>query len=256
MPILVREESDPLKSVSTAPTGKYDPTRIFSGTSSLADKSFVASTGSRWDKNADLKTQDSFITKPYNFNEVAPAAASFDTAAQFPTSPFKGKANSDFTRVYPTATADADQNQTAALGKAGSPDQNRTALFKGQAIATYASPMTAQVFRGAEADAFITVSRGWTMARSGHDLPSRPLTVDEVRNLVNHGFKPNTHEKPGEPSKPLNDPDYQPQPLRDDPSPSVPASSKPRDDDKDDAVPPPGTMATPPPENSEALPQP
>jgi hypothetical protein len=81
-------------------------------------------------------------------------------------------------------------------------------------------------------------------------LPNRPLSIDEVRNLINHETKPNTDIKPDEPSKPLNDPNYKPEPLRDMPAPN-------NNDDANDPVPPPGTMASPQaPENSEQLPQP
>ncbi len=80
-------------------------------------------------------------------------------------------------------------------------------------------------------------------------LPNRSLSIDEVRNLINHETKPNTDAKPDAPNKPLNDPNYKPEPLRDAPSPAS-------EDDKNDPVPPPGTMAAPPPENAEPLPQP
>jgi hypothetical protein len=84
------------------------------------------------------------------------------------------------------------------------------------------------------------------------DLPNRPLTIDEVRGLINHGFKPDTNVKPETSSKPLNDPDYKPEvsPA----PPDSPQGSK-ADDDKNDPLPAPGTMSQPPPENSESLPQ-
>ncbi len=43
------------------------------------------------------------------------------------------------------------------------------------------------------------------------DIPNRPLTVDEVRGLINHGLKPDTAAPPGMPSKAINDPNYKPE---------------------------------------------
>ncbi len=141
------------------------------------------------------------------------------------------------------------------LASATSPDQGRSATIEKQNSAAFASPLGDKKFEGDEAQA---ARRHLSRNKSGQieitDLPDRPLTIDEVRNLINHGFKPDTEVKPEEPSKPLNDPDYKPEPLRDMPA---PASS---DDDKDDPVPAPGTMSSPaipavPAENSDALPQ-
>jgi hypothetical protein len=111
--------------------------------------------------------------------------------------------------------------------------------------------MSGKTFQGPEA---VAAHQHLTMTDDGKifisDLPNRALTIDEVRNLINHGFKPNTDLKPEEQSKPLNDPNYKPEPLREMPAPAT-------DDDRNDPVPPPGTMAAPqPPENSVPLPQP
>lgn len=254
IPIRVRESDDPFKNVSSSgSTGKYDPARIFSSTSSMANKSFSLPSDSFSKSNADFKDRDqnTFITKAYAPDASSPSAPNLDTKASFPTATGYNRNAAGFDKSYITSNADAGQTRTALLASSTSTDQNRTALVGSQTFSTAASPLAGKTFQGPEAGA---VHQHLTKMDDGRifisDLPNRPLTIDEVRNLINHGFKPNTDIKPEEPSKPLNDPDYKPEPLRDAPSPGA-------DDDKNDSVPPPGTMASPQtPENSEPLPQP
>jgi len=253
VPIRVKEAGDPFKNVSSSnSTGKYDPQRIFSATSSMADKKFSLPSDSISKSNSDFKNRDqnTFITKTYVADASSPTAPNLNTKANFPTTGSYARNAIGFEKSYPTSNADAGQTRTAALASATSTDQGRTATLSPQAVNTSASPLAEKTFQGPEADA---THHHLTKLDNGQilitDLPSRPLTIDEVRELINHGFKPNTDIKPEESSKPLNDPNYKPEPLRDTPSPSV-------DDDKNDPVPSPGTMAAPhTPENSEPLPQ-
>ena len=255
-PIMVRvqQQPDPLKNVTFH--DDLDSHRAFSATNDMANKSFSATAGAGWNKAADVKAPDAIGAKPYKFDEAAPTAPNLGTKASFRSASFKSDAAVGFDKSFSTAAANASQGKTAVLGVASSQDQDRTAQLGGQEISKFASSMADKTFQGPEADA-----AHQHLKRLGNgqieiaDIPNRPLSIDEVRDLINHGFKPNTSAPPPEASKPMNDPDYVPQPLRDDPSagrstPPVKAS----DDDKDDAVPPPGTLS-PPPENSEPLPK-
>jgi hypothetical protein len=255
MSVRVQEQPDPLRHVTMK--DDLDHQRAFSETNEMANKSFTTTAGPAWIHNADVKGQDSFATKPYDFNDAAPTVPNVGTKATFRSTPFKGSATTGFDKSFPTTAADASQNQAAVLGASASPDQGRAAPFNARPVHVFAAANTEKTFQGEEADA---AHRRLKRLNDGSyeisDLPDRPLTIDEVRNLINHGFKPNTSQPPPEPTRPMNDPDYVAQPLRDDPSPpSSTPPAKARDDDKDDAVPPPGTMATPPPENSESLPK-
>ena len=254
LPIRVQEETNPYKNVSSSNTpGKYDPeSPNFSATSSMADKTFSAPSNSVSKSSAD--SQSSFATKSYNFDPSSISAPNLDTKVGVPITSAYSRGDSDFDKSYSTSSADADQNRKSLMASTTSPDQGRTSTLGDQTANTFASPLTTQIFHGDEADAS---HRSLTRMQNGQmlvtDLPNRPLTIDEVRALINHGFKPDTGAPPPpeeEQAKPLNDPNYKPEPLRETPPPTA-------DDDKDDAVPPPGTMAAPPaPENTEPLPQP
>jgi hypothetical protein len=250
-------ENDPFKNVSSSnSTDKYDPRAInFSTRSAMADKSFSLSSSSLSQTSSDFKNegQDTFITKPYTGN-TSSSVPNLDAKTSFTTAGGYNRNATGFNKGYNTSTADAGQTRTAMFASNTSTttaDQNRTALLGSRTVSIAASPLGEKTFQGPEADAARrTLSRTDDGKIYVSELPNRPLTIDEVRNLINHGFKPNTDIKPSEPSKPLNDPNYKPEPLRDTPSPAS-------DDDKNDPVPPPGTMAVPQaPENSEPLPQP
>jgi hypothetical protein len=261
IPIRVAEQSDPFRNVSSSDsTGKYDPERIFSATSSMANKKFALPSDSISQSNSNFKDRDqnTFITKPYIYDTSSPIAPNLDAKAGFPTTGAYSRSATEFNKNYPTSSADIGQGRPAAFATTtDSADQNRTAVLGGpektegivsdsMANKQYLGPGAQHVPDGIVIKDNIIISR-----MSG--LPNRPLSIDEVRNLINHGIKPDTDAKPEEPSKPLNDPDYKPEPLRDTPPPDT--SSPAGDDDKNDPVPPPGTMAAPP-ENSEPLPQP
>jgi hypothetical protein len=139
-------------------------------------------------------------------------------------------------------------------------ESNRTADLGGHDVQKFAYVDSDKTYAGPEAP---LVKRDLAKMNEGmeslKDLPDRPLTIDEVRALINHGIKADTSEKPAPASKPLNAPDYMPDPapapmrnpvepghLRDNNDLSIPgAVSHP-----DQVVPDPA-----PPENSESLPQ-
>ena len=255
MPVRVKDGNDPFKNVSSSnSTGKYDPSSLnFSATSSMANKTYSPPSNSISKSNSDLKNQDqhSFITKAYVDNALSRSAPNLNNKAALPATSAYSRNATGFDKSFATSNADAGQNRMAVLASAKSPDQDRTAPLGTHTTAAFASTLTGKTFEGPEADAahhHLTKTDDGRIVIS--DLPNRALTIDEVRNLINHGFKPNTDLKPEEPSKPLNDPNYKPEPLRDTPSPAL-------EDDKNDPIPSPGTMAAPqPPENSEPLPQP
>jgi hypothetical protein len=245
-------DSNPFKNVSSQNTsGPYNPQFVnFSAESSMANKKFDLPTGTFSQNASDLQHQN-FVTKVYPDANEVPTMANLHTKAVSSTNSDYHKSAADFDKSYATSPVDLGQEKTSLLVKSDSDDQNRSALVNAKAIETPESSFSNQTFLGPEADA---VHHHLTKTDDGKifvsDLPNRALTIDEVRNLINHGFKPNTDAKPEEPSKPLNDPGYKPQPLREPPAPAS-------EDDKNDPVPPPGTMAAPPPpENSEPLPQP
>jgi hypothetical protein len=262
VPIRVQEQSDPSQNTTTsAPSdGKYHPESInYGATSSMANKAFSFSSDPLAKSDPDFKNPDqsAFITKPYTDIPSSSSVPNLDAKPGLPATGAYGRSATGFDKSYITSTADADQNRTAPGVSTTSIDQNRTVQLGTHTIDTFPSSFNGKPFQGPEADA---AKRSLTRLKNGQisvtDLPNRPLTIDEVRDLINHGFKPDTDTKAETPSKPLNDPDYKPEPLRDTPQPDA---SSPASDDENDAVPPPGTMATPQaqtPENSEPLPQP
>lgn len=250
--IRVQKQADPLHNFKTpAPTEKYDPTRIFSHTSSLSNKSFSSAAASvtKSDSAQNDFAESTFITKTYSGDARSTADEStpnLNTKYKTQTSAAYARDSSGFDKGYATSSADSEQSKAALIASATSPDQGRTAVLGTRETSTYASSLSSKTYLGPEAD---RVHRDLERINEGmmqiKDLPNRPLTVDEVRALINHGFKPNTTSEPEAPTKPLNDPDYKPEA-----SPAPPPS----EDDKDDAIPPPGMMAQPQPEDSEPLP--
>jgi hypothetical protein len=258
IPVRVKEEGDPFKNVSSShSTGKYDPERIFSATSSMANKEFSPPSDSISKSNSDFKNrdQDTFITKAYVDDASSPTAPNLNAKAGFPKAGAYNRNAAGFDKSYITSNADAGQSRAAVLASSTlSTDQNRTAVLGGpekpDVLASNSMANKQYLGPGAQhAPDDMIIKENVVISRMS-GLPNRPLSIDEVRNLINHETKPNTDVKPEEPGKPLNDPNYKPEPLRDTPSPGG-------DDDKNDPVPPPGTMAAPQaPENSEPLPQP
>jgi len=260
IPVQVKEQSNALEHASFP--DELDPQRVFSATNPMANKTFVPPSDSLSKGNSDFNNRDqnTFITKSYAFDPSAPTAPNLDAKASFPTTSAYSRNATGFDKNYTTSTADAGQNRTAALGASPtSADQNRTAVLGGpEKPEVFASdPMANKQYLGPGAQHVpdnLVIKDNVVLSRMS-GLPNRPLSIDEVRNLINHGFEPDTDVKPAEPSKPLNDPNYKPEPLRI--SPAQDQAAPTGDDDKNDPVPPPGTMAAPQaPENSEPLPQP
>jgi len=259
--IIEVKEADPYRNVKPPPPsdGKYHPADMnFGATSPMASKKFdVPSDGlAKADPDFNNGGQNTFANKPYAFDSSNAPLPNLDAKGNYPATSAYSRNAAEFDKSYMTASADAGQDRAATLGNATSTEQGRTAVLGDRTTATYADTFADKKFQGPEADAahhhLTKLANGQMLVT---DLPNRPLTIDEVRDLINHGFKPNTDVAPPEPSKPLNDPGYKPQPLREMPpaDPSAPGG----EDDKNDPVPPPGTMAAPTaPENSEPLPQP
>lgn len=256
VPIRVKDAKDPFRNVSSANrSGKYNPENVFSTASSMADKTFTPS-ASVFQSHSDFKdpARNTFITKAY----AGDTSTQIDTAKAFSTKPFSTSkaylhSAAGFDKGFPTSAADAGLNKAAVMGSSTAfADQNRTAILGGSGTSEMlvSNSMAHKQYLGAGAQNVpddVAIKDNIVLTRMS-GVPDRALSIDEVRNLINHGTKPDTSVKPEAPSKPLNDPDYKPEPLRDNPSPGAA-----NDDDKDDAVPPPGMMAAP--ENAEPLPQ-
>jgi len=255
VPVFVKNQLDMSHIVHRMEDDPLDHQRAFSAANPMANKSFLSGSGSGWDKSAQMK--DAYVTRPYAPDQ--PANSTYTGRTAFPTASIAGGHTvAAYDKNFATKAAHAGQDEAAAAFAAiGSSEQNRTAPIDTREVDTFAAPMANKTFQGPEEDArhkkLTRVGNGQILIQ---DLPDRPLTIDEVRDLINHGFKANTSEPPPPASKPLNDPDYQPEPLRIEPTESeVPAPRNVKDDDKDDPVPSPGTMAEPP-ENSQPLPKP
>jgi hypothetical protein len=262
MPIRVKDQPDALAHANL--TDELDHQRAFSASNPMGSKSYaftadsMAQSGSDYSKKSDATT---FITRPYSFNANSPTAPNLNSKAELASANSLARPATGFNKGYATSTADSGQNQAASFSSQTASEQNRAAVLGAHDVTTPASAFSGKTFEGDEA---VAAKRHLSRGKNGQiiidDLPSRPLTIDEVRDLIDHGFKADTDEKPAEDqSKPLNDPSFQPKPLRDespagDDKPVSPASV----DDKDDPVPSPGMMSTtlqPPPENTQPLPQ-
>ena len=258
MPILVQEEHDAIKD-SNLGDDPLDHQKVFSETNAMANKTFGGTDGSVWNKDAD-ESSHTFTTKVF---DTTSQGSIYDTGAKstFATSSYDGvKSASEADSSFATKTADLSNNGGAAeFAAIGASEQNQGAPIGDKTFAVSSDDaMGNKTFQGPEKDA---IHRHLKMGRNGQliidSIPDRPLSIEEVKNLINHDFKPDLSQPPPPDSKPLNDPNYVPEPLRIEPTeaenPGAETKTKPDDDDKDDPVPAPGTMAEPP-ENSEPLP--
>ena len=255
VPIRVEQQTDPLKNVKM--TDDLDSHRAFSARNDMADKKFSmpADVGAQGTSAFKGRDQETFITKSY-VPDASSSVPNLNTKMKFASVSGYNRSAAGFDKNYAGAATATEQTRAAVLGASETADeQGRTAILGGSehgevlaansmANKQYLGPGAQKVPEG------VVVPENLVITHIT-DLPNRPLSIDEVRDLINHGTKPDLDEKPDEPSKPMNDPDYKPQPLRDNPSPDSA-------DDKTDAVPPPGTIANPQaaPENAEPLPQP
>jgi hypothetical protein len=251
MPIRVQDSPDPLKHASFP--DDLDSRRIFSATNPMANKTFMPnSTAFKTDSDFTDKDRNTFVTKRY-IDPNAENSSSNLAGRPFPTSgAFMTRAAAGYDKAFPTSSDDQEKHAFMGLSS-DSDDQNRTAHLEkpGNPIVLASNSMSNKTYLGPGAQRVpdgLAIKDNIILSRMS-GIPDRPLSIDEVRNLINHGTKPDTSVPPPAPSKALNDPGYRPEPLREMP---VPDS----DDDKNDPVPPPGTMAAPPaPENAEPLPQ-
>lgn len=227
----------------------------YSSTSSLANKQFASSNASfsKDQSSIEEQKQRTFITKSY-FSKASShtdhSTPNLNTKISPVASSAYSRSASGFNKNYTTSSSDMGKATTPLYASTTSKDQGRTATLGGKKIEAFPSAtLTAKPYLGPEATAIHKDMTAMNQALSRMSaLPGRPLTIDEVRELINHDTKPDLETKPEPPSKPLNDPDYKPIP-----SPEPPPA---KNDNQSDVVPPPGTMAgAQPPENSDPLPQ-
>jgi hypothetical protein len=243
IPVMVKEQKNPFGGI---PSG--DLQKSFSVTNSMANKKFLSGSDANF-QNDNHSNIGTFSTKAYQDPALA-SSPNFNTKANLPTAAGFDHGANGFNRAFPTANVDSQTRTSSFAGTSTSSYQNRSATLGGPAAPEqlasnsmankqYLGPGAQNVPAAYHLNTDVVLSR-----MTG--LPDRPLSIDEVRDLINHGAKPDTDVKPDAPSKPLNDPAYQPEPLRDTPT-------RANDDDKNDSVPAPGMIAAP--ENAEPLPQ-
>jgi hypothetical protein len=243
----VKTEHDPYANLS--PSSRS----FFSKESPLANKQFDSGNAPVSRSSGDSFQQQTFLTKSYSVDAGSNSditTPNVNTKVTTASATAYGQNASGFDRSFTTSSSDAARNKKALFASNTSDFQGRTATLGSQQIdVPGASPLAGKPYQGPEAD---KVHQELGQVNSGlsrmSGLPNRALTIDEVRNLINHETKPDTNARPEPASKPLNDPDYKPVPLR---------ILPPADDDKGDLVPSPGMAAAAfhPPENSEPLPK-
>lgn len=252
--IKVQQQPDFSKQRNWSPSSdKYNPTAFDLGrTSSMANKQFDSKNTSFAQSNHSFQ-QQAFPTKSYSIDDKSRSNSSLNTKALTNATTSYNRNASDFDKSFATSNSDAIKNKETLFAANTSEYQGRTAIVGSQQMdASAPSPLANKTYQGPEAD---YVRRDLDQIHNAElsrmsGLPNRPLTIDEVRNLINHETKPDTNSKPAPPSKPLNDPDYKP----------VPSSAPPAaDDNNSDLAPSPGMAAAAaapqPPENSEPLPK-
>lgn len=260
--IQVRDSEDPYKNVKDSSGDKEPDHFSFGMTSDMSNKTYSTADSTMETTAYQKNAQKTFVTQSYFAdNSEGTDKTTPGLNSHFPVTSAEGYSTpaSGYDKSFMTASSDVDQNKSFAT--TSSRDQNHTAVLGGHDVKMYASSMSSKTFQGREADAAKRDLDDLNQGLVGlKDLPNRPLTVDEVRALINHGVKPETDQKPAEQSKPLNDPGYMPDPA---PAPLHDAPSNHlRDDATDpDMIPPPGMMGptpatlSPPPENAEPLPK-
>jgi hypothetical protein len=160
------------------------------------------------------KVQSSFMTKSYlsgantRADETVP---NFHSKFPLPTAASYGRGAGGFDKSFQTKGDMMDQNHSSLIGMKTASESGRAAVLGGHEIQTFSYSGGDKTYGGPEA---LAVKRDLDRMNNGletlKDLPSRPLTIDEVRALINHGVKPDLDQKPAPASKPLNDPDYMP----------------------------------------------
>ena len=241
-------------------TGKYDPQNLDLGRSStFAGKQFSTSNAalSKKDTAIEGRAGNSFITKPFAFGK-SDAGSDFGKAYKTSTYTESARGSDDYSKkTFATSSSSLAQNKDAVFANKTSSFANQSAVLDGSKKAPFSgtSDLNDKTFSDPEMK---HVRRDPYSAGNGLDverlvdLPNRPLTIKEVRNLINHETIPHLDEKADDDIKALNDPEYEPPaPLQDyRPKPLPP-------EEKDNSLPSPGMMATPtpPPENTQPLPK-
>ena len=252
MPILVKEEASDSNLHSELGDDPLDHQKVFSETNAMANKTFAGADTSAWDKSSSMSNNtDAIGDKVYN-NTQPTSVYDVGSKSTFNVATYDGvKSAPGADSTFVTKTADTGNNEASSeFAAIGASEQNQSSPIGDKAYAVSADAMADKTFQGPEEEArhrhLKIASNGQLLINS---LPDRPLSIDEVKSLINHGFTPNLSQPPPPASKPLNDPNYQPEPLRIEPTkPETPppaANTHVDDDDKDDPVPSPGTMADP-----------
>ena len=254
-PIFVKDQFDPLRHANIG-DDPLDHQKVFSETNAMAGKTFLPSTTNVMDKVSNGSHQ-TFDTKVYDTSGSS-NVYNLGSKATYHTASYDGlKTAPGYGQSFATKSASPEfQQAAAAFAPMGASEQNRTAPIDAKTYATFASPDQDKDFNGPEKDALHKRLNKQQTPIDGNltivdQIPDRPLSVDEVRNLLNHDFKPDLAQPAAPASKPMNDPDYRPEPLRieptsaDDAPPAAGSNRKVDDDDANDPVPSPGTMAEP-----------
>jgi len=255
--IKVQDTPDPGRNLRVPPpSDKYDP-RSFSmnQTSSLANKSFSADSITPSKSGSSLvRDQAAFSAKPFtNFTQADTTTQTAKTKYSTSGNGDYNRSNSLFDKNFGTSDAAMGHDASKSFSKT-STEQGRTSSLSGKTSETHTSDLAKQYLGPGAQHVPDGLVKENVVIGSVNEIPNRPLTIDEVRGLINHGFKADTKNAPSESSKPMNDPNYVPEASPEPPDRVSPVPAAP-DDDKSGALPSPGTLAQPPPENSTPLPQ-
>jgi len=243
------EHKNTLKNSSPANSGPYDPTNLdLNHASVYSNKTFSTSSailsnddGTNLTHGQKRFETSSFATGAYNQSD-----RTFQTAAYKSSS---SRNSDDFSKSYQLPAAASGLNRSFDVK--GSDLQNKKALIadnpkdKVDPFATpwsegdkrFFDPALTHVKRDPYAPANVDTKKL-------NDLPNRPLTIDEVRRLINHEQVPDLDKPPEPESGPLNDPNFVPKLDTAVSSKAAPATPPP-DETKEDELPSPGMMAKP-----------
>jgi hypothetical protein len=223
------------------PVGEFARTSIYANQSfSTQDSSLAKGT-----ESPELQ-QKTFVTGAYGTSAYNQSDSTFQTAAYHTDA----RSSDNFTKAY-TLPAQADSFNRPFTVKS-SDLQDKSALIAQQQPAKtdpfakpwsegdkkFYDPALRTIKRDPYAGDNLDVSRLT-------NLPNRPLTIDEVRALINHEQVPDLNSKPEEPSRPLNDPNWEPPLKLPEISDKAAPATPPADEAKGDELPSPGMMAQP-----------
>jgi hypothetical protein len=212
--VQVKDDQNPFGSMRDSGEGHGADHFAYNTTSPMANKTYQAEAAGESSARYQDKMQGSFITRSYvsgadtRADETVP---NFHSQVPVHGATGYGRSADGFSKSFQTTGDALDQNRSSALGAKTASESGRAAVLGGHDIKTFAYAGGDKTYGGPEA---LAVKRDLDRMNNGletlKDLPSRPLTIDEVRALINHGVKPDLDQKPAPASKPLNDPDYLP----------------------------------------------